>query len=507
MNGPTGIAVGPSGDVYVVEYHNHRIQKFTCDGTSLTKWGDGQLSSPYCLAVDASDNVYVADHGNHRIQKFTSTGTFLTKWGSFGSGDGQFNAPYGVAVDALGDVYVGEISNQRIQKFTSTGAFVTKWGSYGSGDGQFNAPGGMAMDASGNVYVVDINNDRIQVFAPPRGLRWVGTGNYATDGVDPDTGDPIGAAAETVFTFKVEAVEQGIAPTLAKCMLRYRDGSRRWTIYRSLNMAVESGSPATTQVYSVSTKLPPGQWQYRCRFDAPGGALRGAPAEWTDGPVVNTPPSLRWVSAPGFDATDGVNPNSGAAGTRFDLRVGYAQAEGRVPTIANCEIRVAGGATVKTSAMRTRGTPTATDIQRGVTYRCKVRIKQAGSYEYRFRFHDGQGWATGVPTQWTSDPTISGGVTLGLASVSATPTNTGAQVSFSLTSTASVSARVLNVAGRPVRTLARGQDLDAGANTLLWNAQTDQGLAVPSGAYLVEVVARGDDGSEARAVTQLRISR
>ena len=85
------------------------------------------------------------------------------------------------------------------------------------------------------------------------------------------------------------------------------------------------------------------------------------------------------------------------------------------------------------------------------------------------------------------------------------PTNAGAQVAFSLSSAGQVSARVLNLAGRPVKTLAQGREFDAGANTLLWNAQTDQGLAVPSGPYLVEVVARDDDGSEARAVTQLRI--
>ena len=47
------------------------------------------------IAADGSGNVYVADTANNRVQKFTSTGTFVTKWGSFGTGDGQFDAPYG----------------------------------------------------------------------------------------------------------------------------------------------------------------------------------------------------------------------------------------------------------------------------------------------------------------------------------------------------------------------------------------------------------------------------
>jgi tripartite motif-containing protein 71 len=59
----------------------------------VTKWGqlgesDGRFVSPMGVAVDSSGNVYVADLGNHRIQKFDSEGTFITKWGSEGEGDG-----------------------------------------------------------------------------------------------------------------------------------------------------------------------------------------------------------------------------------------------------------------------------------------------------------------------------------------------------------------------------------------------------------------------------------
>ena len=61
-----------------------------------TQWGsygsgDGEFKFPHGIAVDNSGNVYVIGYGNHRIQKFDSNGVFLTKWGSLGSGDGQFN--------------------------------------------------------------------------------------------------------------------------------------------------------------------------------------------------------------------------------------------------------------------------------------------------------------------------------------------------------------------------------------------------------------------------------
>ncbi len=165
---PYCVAVDTLGYVYISDWDTNRIQKFTSDGAFITKWGtsglgDGQFTYPLGIGVDVSGNVYVADCYNHRIQKFTADGVFLTKWGTQGSGDGQFDYPYAVSIDTSGSVYVAEFAN-RIQKFTSTGNFITKWGSQGSGDGQFEAPSGIAFDATGNVYVADPGNHRIQEF-------------------------------------------------------------------------------------------------------------------------------------------------------------------------------------------------------------------------------------------------------------------------------------------------------------------------------------------------------
>ena len=84
-----------------------------------------------------SGNVYVVEQGNHRIQKFTSSGNFILKWGknggdgTSGSGDGEFNDPRGVAVDNnSGNVYVADRGNHRIQKFGPPSIIptLTEWG-------------------------------------------------------------------------------------------------------------------------------------------------------------------------------------------------------------------------------------------------------------------------------------------------------------------------------------------------------------------------------------------
>ena len=80
--------------------------------------------------MDATGNVYVADTFNNRIQRFTSNGTYLAPLGGPGSGDGQFSQPWGVAVHASGDVYAADTGNGRVQVFGSlaTPAQPTSWG-------------------------------------------------------------------------------------------------------------------------------------------------------------------------------------------------------------------------------------------------------------------------------------------------------------------------------------------------------------------------------------------
>jgi len=91
----------------------------------LTMWGvagaaDGQFGAvgPAQVAVDSSGNVWVADPGNDRVQEFDGSGTFLAKFGTSGGGAGELSGPDGVATAAGGVVYVADTGNNRIQKFS-----------------------------------------------------------------------------------------------------------------------------------------------------------------------------------------------------------------------------------------------------------------------------------------------------------------------------------------------------------------------------------------------------
>lgn len=141
----------------------------------VLQWGaqgsaSGSFNAPYCVDIDGMGSVYVTDQGNHRVQKFSPEGTFIAAFGSFGSGAGQFNTPSGVAVDAAGFVYVTDRGNHRVQKFSSTGAYVMSWGGNGQAAGQFGLPLGIDVASDGTIVVADFLNDRIQRFTSAGGF-------------------------------------------------------------------------------------------------------------------------------------------------------------------------------------------------------------------------------------------------------------------------------------------------------------------------------------------------
>ena len=171
FNGTTGVASDSSGNVLVVDTLNNRIQKFSSDGTFLSSFGqsgnaDGQFSYPLGIVVDNQGNIYISDSGNNRIQKLSSSGSFIQQIGSGGTGEGMFSYPTGIAVDQENNIYVLDSGEKvgRVQKFSSEGTYLTQWGTFGKQTGQFIMPVGIATDSQNNVYIADTGNDRVQVF-------------------------------------------------------------------------------------------------------------------------------------------------------------------------------------------------------------------------------------------------------------------------------------------------------------------------------------------------------
>ena len=164
LNLPGGIVVDNTGNVFVADQNNDRVQMFDNTGAFVRVIGSGILTDPYGLALGANGNVYVTDRAGNAIYIYQPDGTPVASFGAPGSGDGQFSNPEGIAVDAAGNIYVADYSNKRVQVFNASYVYQRTIGTAGAAPGQFNGPTDVAVDASGQVYVLDFLNHNLQVF-------------------------------------------------------------------------------------------------------------------------------------------------------------------------------------------------------------------------------------------------------------------------------------------------------------------------------------------------------
>jgi len=130
--------------VYVCSQANGTVTAYDAVSGAVQAPIASGLNGPTGLTVDASGNLYTSDFGNNVIRKFAiSTGT-LSTFAALPAGSG----PFGVAFDPAGSAYVSALSSGLIYKFDSSGARQ-------GGTAAVASPRGIAYNpADGNLYVV-----------------------------------------------------------------------------------------------------------------------------------------------------------------------------------------------------------------------------------------------------------------------------------------------------------------------------------------------------------------
>jgi RHS repeat-associated protein len=220
---PTSVSADSSGDVYIADAGNNRIQGMSAAGATLfgvttaahgiyTIAGSatgtaGSSGNNVTLATSllngpqdafmSGGNLYIADTGNNRVREIDAT-TGHTEWGvtmtanhmyyvagngtAGYSGDGsaatsaELNTPLQVALDGGGALYVADANNNRMRKVNSSTYVITTYAGTGGtmnavGDGgpatqaALYNPLQEAFDPQGDVYIADTGNNRVQEIA------------------------------------------------------------------------------------------------------------------------------------------------------------------------------------------------------------------------------------------------------------------------------------------------------------------------------------------------------
>lgn len=158
---PSGVAVNDAtGDVYVVDEGNNRVERFTAAGAYLGEFDgsaapSGAFSTPTAIAVDNSGgpldpsagDVYVVDSGHGVIDKFSEAGVYEGQLTEAAAG-APLGPVDGVAVDAAGELWVYQASGQ-IDNFSDAhaNAFLA------SRNSPYGTSPGFAVDSADNLYV------------------------------------------------------------------------------------------------------------------------------------------------------------------------------------------------------------------------------------------------------------------------------------------------------------------------------------------------------------------
>ncbi|MHB8584858.1 MAG: carboxypeptidase regulatory-like domain-containing protein [Thermoplasmatota archaeon] len=168
LSEPEGVAVGPHGNVYVVDRIGERVQEFSANGSfvrnySVTApnpppWDNSGGTGLTGIAVDGNGTMYVSDAtaygGNGYVWKVLANGSIAGKWPVYGRGFDQLG---GVTLDPQGNVYVAILwsygPSSGFEKFNSTGTEIGYYNFGGYGANPYHKPFGITYHA-GSIYVL-----------------------------------------------------------------------------------------------------------------------------------------------------------------------------------------------------------------------------------------------------------------------------------------------------------------------------------------------------------------
>jgi sugar lactone lactonase YvrE len=171
---PIGVDVDATGHVYVTDNATSKdiVAKFAPDGTLLNVFGKpgggsgngpGQFDNPQDVSTDPSGDIYVADGNNNRMQRLDPTGAFISQTTGLSDPAGLSQALELTGPTTLVHrTWITASGSNQFFKLDANGNIIQTEGGTGTAVGQFTDPYGLAVDCDGNVFVADASNDRVQ---------------------------------------------------------------------------------------------------------------------------------------------------------------------------------------------------------------------------------------------------------------------------------------------------------------------------------------------------------
>jgi sugar lactone lactonase YvrE len=192
---PTGLAVSPAGELFVLDKGNNRVDQFDQQGDYVGRFGEegsgkGQFDTLAAITAAPNGDLWVADQKH--IDRFNEAGEWIKRL--------NVNLkPEGLAVDRQGELWIasGNFSEpgsepfDRVSVYTENGEFVRSVGAFGAVDEGFIEPRAIAAGPGGSMWVADES-----FTGGPHVVEFHENGEPAAEWVPRNaTGEPTGAAS------------------------------------------------------------------------------------------------------------------------------------------------------------------------------------------------------------------------------------------------------------------------------------------------------------------------
>ncbi len=232
LNGPTGVTVDGSGNIFIAEINGCRIREVAASTKNIQTVagitgagtpgpaptgncgynGNGiaantaKLNGPSAVVLDSTGNLFLTDQGNYCVRKVATTGQITDVAGTCtvllapGGADGDggpatsalFQRPVRLFVDGHENVYISDIADNRMREVVAaTGDIQTVAGTGTAGftgegglatQAELDEPSGVWVDASGNIFLTDSLNNRVREVTASNGFIQTIAGDGSGDG-------------------------------------------------------------------------------------------------------------------------------------------------------------------------------------------------------------------------------------------------------------------------------------------------------------------------------------
>ncbi len=505
FNWPAAIDVDDAGNIYVLERGNNRVQVLDRWGDHVTMWteawGTNDFLGPRGLAVTPSGEVFVTDTVMDGVFVFDSAGGQLGSWGGSGSSEGYFQSPRGLDIGPDGLIYVCDYYNNRIQVFEGLGLFQWAWED-GAPGVNLREPTDLAVDLFGNVYLME-DDSRLSKLATDGTLLSSIPGFAGSEGVAQFGYGTLAAVAGLDHSVH----KLGYPPELVAAADVGPDQGGWLRLTWSPSPYDLSTLPTAVTGYGVYRRIDDKvmeDWDFIATVPARGDLLYNLVAptlcDSTDAGVCwsvfavtaftsygeyhDSPPDSGYSVddlPPDAPAAPSVEENPGV----YELAVSWAPSA--APDLGL--YRIYRGA----APDFTPTDPAAPDFETTGLSVVDPAVAGGETWYYRVAAVDDAGNVS--PYSPAAGATVLTGAGVPAALVLNAPTpnpfNPHTSVVFALPAAEAVDLRVHDLTGRVVRTLADGRLYGPGRHEVGWDGTDDAGRALASGVYVVRLRAGG----------------